>query len=145
MTRNEIIKDCHEILNSLGKSNKVTINWIPGHKGYEGNEIADKLAKAGAMKETTTETYNKIPFNILVSHIKNHFNKTILNRYKSSGISSEAQIITNELLSKLENSTKKPFTHIIEYVNNKFINHCKSTVQSQLTKLSLNYNKTRIQ
>ena len=107
ITRNEIIKECHEILNSLGNTNNVTINWVPGHKGYEGNEIADKLAKAGAMKETNSDTYNKIPFNVLISQIKNHFNKTILNRYKNSGISSEAQIITNELLTKLENSTKK--------------------------------------
>ena len=52
ITRNEIIKECHEILNNLGKTNKVTINWIPEHEAYEGNEIADKLAKAGAMKET---------------------------------------------------------------------------------------------
>ena len=98
LTQNEIIKDCHEILNSLGKSNKVTVNWIPGHKGYEGNEIADKLAKTGAMKKTTNETYNKLPFNILVSHLKTHFNETILNRYENSGISNEAQILTNELL-----------------------------------------------
>ena len=64
------------------------------------------------MKETNSDTYNKIPFNTLVSHIKNHFNKTILSRYKSSGISSEAQIITNELLLKLENSTKN-LSHIL--------------------------------
>ena len=52
ITRKELIKEWHEILNNLGKTNKVTINWIPEHEGYEGNEIADKLAKAGAMKET---------------------------------------------------------------------------------------------
>ena len=80
---------------------------IPEHEGNEGNEIADKLAKTGAMKETKSDTYNKIPFNVLISHIKRHFNTTILNRYKNSGISSEAQIITNELLCKLNNSTKK--------------------------------------
>ena len=52
ITRKEIIKEWHEILNNLGKTNKVTINLIPEHEGNEGNEIADKLAKAGAMKET---------------------------------------------------------------------------------------------
>ena len=65
------MKECHEILNNLDKTNKVTTNWIPGHEGYEGNEIADKLAKAGAMKETKSDTYDRIPFNILISHIKN--------------------------------------------------------------------------
>ena len=97
LTRNEIIRDCHVTLNNLGKTNNVTINWIPGHKGYEGNEIADKLAKLGAMKATTLDSYNKWPFSMLTSSIKKHFNDTILIRYKNSGISSEAQLITNEL------------------------------------------------
>ena len=50
ITRNEIINDCHIILNKLATHNNVNINWIPGHQGYEGNEIADKLAKDGSKK-----------------------------------------------------------------------------------------------
>jgi len=34
----------------------VTVKWIPGHKDLEGNEAADKLAKAGAMLETGAAT-----------------------------------------------------------------------------------------
>ena len=64
------------------------------------------------MKATNTDTYDKIPFNILTSHIKNYFNNTILNRYKNSGLSSETQIITNDLLYKLKNSTKN-LSHIL--------------------------------
>ena len=116
--------------------NKVTVNWIPGHKGYEGNEIA----KTGAMKKTTTETYNKLPFNMLVSHLKTHFNETILNRYKNSGISSEAQIITNELLSKLDNSTKN-LSHILLNMSTTNL----STIVKVLSNHnSLNYHLTTI-
>ena len=64
------------------------------------------------MKATNTDTYDKIPFNKLTSHIKKYFNNTILNRYKNSGLSSETQIITNELLYKLKNSTKN-LSHIL--------------------------------
>ena len=39
--------ECKETLNKLGKNNKVTLNWIPGHEGHMGNEVADRLAKRG--------------------------------------------------------------------------------------------------
>lgn len=42
------VLSCIETLNKLGTDNKITIGWIPGHKGNRGNEIADKLAKIGA-------------------------------------------------------------------------------------------------
>ena len=106
VTRNEIIHECHTVLNKLATYNKVNINWIPGHQGYEGNEIADKLAKEGSLKTPSSTTYNKIPHGLLCKKLIDHYNNTIINRYKNSGISSESQIITNELLAKARNSTK---------------------------------------
>ena len=90
----------------MATNNNVNINWIPGHQGYEGNEIADKLAKDGSKKTPSSTTYNKIPFKLLHKKLNDHYNSTIMNRYKNSGISSEAQLITNELLAKAKNSTK---------------------------------------
>lgn len=40
-----------EIVKKLHMSN-VTLHWIPGHAGIEGNEEADKLAKAATRKES---------------------------------------------------------------------------------------------
>ena len=45
MTKNEIIRVCHNILNKINENKKITMNWIPGHQGYEINEIAGVLAK----------------------------------------------------------------------------------------------------
>ena len=42
------VLSCIETLNTLGLDNKITIGWVPGHKGVRGNEIVDKLAKHGA-------------------------------------------------------------------------------------------------
>ena len=37
-------------LNALAVFNTVKIRWIPAHKGHEGNELADSLAKKGAQE-----------------------------------------------------------------------------------------------
>lgn len=46
--RSRTVLDCKDALNALGGSNKVTILWVPGHEGIEGNERADELARKGA-------------------------------------------------------------------------------------------------
>ena len=84
ITRYEIINDCHISLNNLARQNNVNINWIPGHQGFEGNEQADKLAKEGSKKSPTLTTYNKIPFRLLYKKLHDHYNETIINRYKNS-------------------------------------------------------------
>ncbi|XP_021953633.1 uncharacterized protein LOC110850505 [Folsomia candida] len=38
-----------EMLNHIGKTKKVTLHWIPSHHGFEGNEVADLLAKEEAL------------------------------------------------------------------------------------------------
>ena len=30
----------------LGEKLQLSIEWVPGHQGFEGNDVADKLAKA---------------------------------------------------------------------------------------------------
>ena len=48
MIKHTTVKTCHENLTKLtDKGNKVTVSWIPGHRGHDGNELADALAKMG--------------------------------------------------------------------------------------------------
>jgi hypothetical protein len=37
----------------LAECNKVHLMWVPGHKGIEGNEIADQLARRGSLNLLT--------------------------------------------------------------------------------------------
>lgn len=46
--KSKLVWDCIQILNKLSTTNKVSIQWVPGHSGIEGNEIADRLAGEGS-------------------------------------------------------------------------------------------------
>ena len=59
-TSSKCVLECKELLNNLAKENIIKINWIPGHEGYKGNEIADRLANIGTNQETVRELFKPI-------------------------------------------------------------------------------------
>ncbi|KAJ8918867.1 hypothetical protein NQ315_011159 [Exocentrus adspersus] len=40
-----LVWDCVKALQELGSRNKLTLAWVPGHKGHKGNEEADEEAE----------------------------------------------------------------------------------------------------
>jgi ribonuclease HI len=48
-----LVWDCRDQLNELGTGNRVTLYWVPGHIGVDGNERADELARKGAENRFT--------------------------------------------------------------------------------------------
>lgn len=43
-----LVQECLTAILDLAPYCNITLNWIPGHKGFQGNEMADALAKLGA-------------------------------------------------------------------------------------------------
>lgn len=48
VTRSILVKNCQDTLNQLSQHNSVELFWIPSHSGFQGNELADKLARKGS-------------------------------------------------------------------------------------------------
>ena len=102
--KNEFILNCQRALNDLGTSNKLTIIWVPGHAGHEGNEMADKLAKEGSLKEVGDQKYTAPHANAILK-IEKYSKRQIIKQYKKT--SEHSQVITNKILEKANMNIKK--------------------------------------
>ncbi|KAF9067898.1 hypothetical protein BDP27DRAFT_1225223, partial [Rhodocollybia butyracea] len=49
----EIRKKLGKLMNEMGQQFRLTIRWVPGHVGVEGNEKADMLAKKASQGAST--------------------------------------------------------------------------------------------
>ena len=45
VSNNSFVNKLKHQLNSIADLNLVILNWLPGHMGYRGNEVADRMAK----------------------------------------------------------------------------------------------------
>ena len=104
---NSITLECINMLNKLGEKNKVTVAWIPGHRGFEGNELADKLAKEGAQLTKESTIKSVIPHSHKLKIIKNHYSQSQLSAWKTANISEKTKEMINPILAKCNNNIKK--------------------------------------
>ena len=78
-TRSKTAANCIEALHELGSKVAVTLHWIPGHRGYQGNEEADKLAKLGVKAGKMENGY--IPHSHLKAKIREHIDAITKNKW----------------------------------------------------------------
>ena len=90
--KSNTVEECLNVLNALGKKNKIHLRWVKAHVGIHGNEVADFLAKKGS-------TLGEGPSNELLTPqtkqkcgINEYFNKKWLNAWQSYGEARQTKI-----------------------------------------------------
>ena len=105
--KNSTVLNCILNLNSLAETNNITINWIPGHRGFVGNEIADKLAKNGALLPKNCTYKTAIPHSFITNKIKVFYTKEQLTAWVIADISPKTKQMINPILKKCNNNIQK--------------------------------------
>lgn len=71
VTTSKLVDECKDYLNQIGMRNQITLVWVPGHSGVEGNERADALARLGSSTAGYgSEPYIPIPQSLCAKALK---------------------------------------------------------------------------
>jgi hypothetical protein len=71
VTTSRLVNECKDYLNQMGLRNRITLVWVPGHSGVEGNERADELARLGSSATVCgSEPYIPIPQSLCAKALK---------------------------------------------------------------------------
>jgi hypothetical protein len=136
-TNSKLINKLHSSLNTVSTNHPVHIEWIPGHEGHQGNELADKLANIRTM-DLNPDLEIDVPLapnslfkNKIINHIKSKFK----DKWEKCEISANTKelvtaIIHRKLqgqhLFKLGKEVLRPLTRLITGHNR--LNHFQNKI-----------------
>lgn len=72
-TNSRLVESTKASLAELGRENRLSLTWIPGHAGWKGNERADALAKQGTVTQGPSAELVGMPFQEGCNRITAHF------------------------------------------------------------------------
>lgn len=91
----------------LSRKNKVTLQWIPSHSGYQGNETADELANKGRDEPPDTGSNYPNPHTYYTNKINDHFNNNLKKQWEGPIISKESKLFVGKLLESIDHDQHK--------------------------------------
>ena len=93
LVKSKIVERAVDSLNRLAETAiSVTLVWIPAHKGHDGNEVADELAKKGAAESDTRRCLDVgQPMATLKANIRGQIYKEWLKEWNASATASHTK------------------------------------------------------
>ena len=120
-----LVLECFKSLDALGSKNKVTIQWIKAHVGYQGNEEADKLAKKGAEELLEgPEPFLPVPDSYIKQITKNKVFSTWNSSWKRNKSCRQTKLwlpqINNKVGKYLKNISRLDLSKLVQFITG----HC---------------------
>lgn len=133
--QSKLVWECRKLLKQLASKNQVHLYWVPGHRGIDGNEKADLLARNGSEGHFIgPEPFCGVSKSVLKMEFVKHEEKTIqLNWTKTQLLRQSREFITpsTQKSKKILNLNKKYLNIYIGLITG----HCPS--RYHLKKLGL--------
>jgi len=67
-TCSTLVLETRLLLNEASKNNFIKLRWVKAHVGHIGNELADNLAKAGALEDKPAENDSPLVPGVIIKH-----------------------------------------------------------------------------
>ena len=136
-TISKTVQHVHDSLNIMSTNHLTSIEWIPGHKGHYGNELADKLANIRSVTSTPELELNHPPFphtyyknkilqSISTKHTAQWRNCNISHNTKELVTAITNRKLQGQHLFKLNIEVLRPLTRLITGHNN--LNHFQNKI-----------------
>ena len=88
--------NCKHTLSKLAQTNNVTVMWVPGHRGIQGNDEADQLANTGSAHKFYGASILDNRFLLLVLSMTSYYGQEVANQeaFKDSTGMSKFRLIS---------------------------------------------------
>ena len=102
--RNKTVWECYENHQEVNKNNDLTLVWVPGHSGVDGNEIVYQLAKKAANTRVEgPEPHCGLSTNVVKSAAKN----LTANEFRKFWVKAPKMKHSKNMLLQPENKSSK--------------------------------------
>ncbi|UYV85090.1 hypothetical protein LAZ67_X004539 [Cordylochernes scorpioides] len=113
-----LLKSIATSVNQLPANSSVTVQWFPAHVGIPGNELADSLAKAGALglpeaRESTTQLDERELLRIIKTQCLQEWKSDAAHDWYGAGGTSTGSVLPREqqsLISRLKSGHLRTMT-----------------------------------